>query len=128
MPSEFRSGSIYIRQSAELMKMGERVPGHPHKHDHTTFATSGVIKIEKFGQVHNLEGEPQFEESGDPKLVKLREITLTAGPHNWALIEASCWHSITCMSETASYACVYSHRIPDGDVTPEYTGWHDAYV
>lgn len=138
---EFRSGSIYIRQQPHLLETGHVVGGHKHNFDHTTFFFSGVWKVEQFGDVFDVLGNPVMAkrivdipnvgrtEVEEPARVKLREVTIRGGaPHSFLLIEADKYHVLTLMEGPGTYACVYSHRVPDGDVTPEYTGWNKAYV
>lgn len=127
---ELRSGSIFIRQADHLLETGTVIEGHKHNFDHTTFFLQGVWKVECFGDVYGSDGKtPRLDEFGDPLRVKLREVTIRGGaPHAFLLIEADKMHTMTLLEGPGCYACVYSHRIPEGDVTSEYTGWHQAYV
>jgi hypothetical protein len=69
-----------------------------------------------------------LDANGENLRVKLREITIQGGaPHAFVLIEADKYHRLTLVEGPGCYACVYSHRVPEGDVTPEYTGWPPAY-
>lgn len=120
---EFRSGSIYVRQTPHLLETGYVVEGHKHNFDHTTFFGQGVWKVECFGDVY-ADGK-----LCKGQLIKLREVTIRGGsPHSFLLIEADKHHTLTLIEGPGCYSCVYSHRTPEGDVTPEYTGWNDAYV
>jgi hypothetical protein len=75
------------------------------------------------------EFDPPPSEIDVPLRVKLREITIKGGaPGSFVLIEADKMHTLTLLEGPGTYACIYSHRTHDGDVTPEYTGWHPAYV
>jgi hypothetical protein len=126
---EFRSGSIFIRQSDQTLETGAVINGHTHNFDHTTFFTAGKWKVEVKGQVFDGDGKPMLDEQSKPLTHKVRERIIQAGkPFAWFLIEATMFHTLTLLEGPGCYACVYSHRVEDGDVTPEYNGWHDAYV
>lgn len=138
---EFRSGSIYVRQAPHLLETGHVISGHKHNFDHTTFFGQGTWKVEQFGDVFDGDGKPVMvkriiktpnvpdHEIEEQARVKLREVTIRGGaPHSFILIEADKYHTLTLLEGPGTYACVYSHRTHDGDVTPEYTGWNKAYV
>jgi hypothetical protein len=122
--AEYRQGSIFIRQCVDFMQAGETIEGHKHNFDHTTFFGTGLWKVECFGDVIGPDERPI-----DGQRVKLREVTIRGGSvHPFLLIQAGVEHRLTCLEGPGTYFCVYSHRTPEGDVTPEYNGWNDAYV
>lgn len=45
-----------------------------------------------------------------------------------ALIRAEVVHEIAALSDDAQFACVYSHREPQGDISGTVTGWYEAYL
>lgn len=121
---EVRSGSIYVRQADQLLATGAVISGHKHNFDHTTFFGQGLWKVECFGDVYDADSKPI-----EGQRVKLREVTIRGGaPGAFVLIEADKMHTLTLLEGPGCYACVYSHRTPEGDVTTEYTGWNAAYV
>lgn len=126
--SEYRQGSIFIRQAAQLLETGAVVEGHKHNFDHTTFFSSGLWKVECFGDVFDSNGKVLLDANGRPQRVKLREVTIRGGaPHAFLLIDADKYHTLTLLEGPGCYACLFSHRTTEGEVTPEYTGWHAAY-
>lgn len=136
---EYRSGNIFLRTHDFMLETGHVVEGHKHNFDHTTFFGAGRWLVEAFGEVFDEEGKLKFEFADDhvagefvkkakPVRVKLREVTIKGGhPHSHLLIEAGIYHRLTLLEGPGCYTCVYSHRLPDGEVTEEYTGWARAY-
>lgn len=102
-----RSGSIYVREPDHMLETGAVVAGHCHAFDHTTFFLAGLWQV-----------------TGDNGL----KVIIRGGtPGARLLIKADVKHELKCLQGPGCYACVYSHRTPAGDVTPEYTGWDAAY-
>lgn len=136
---EYRSGSIYMRAHDFMLETGHVVEGHCHNFDHTTFFFSGKWKVTAFAPVFDSDGKRvtssverviagEKRMSQEPVRQFVREIVIQGGfPHAWLLIEAQLEHRLELLEGPGCYACVYSHRTPDGDVTEQYTGWAKAY-
>ena len=108
---ESRSGSIYVREPNHMLETGTVIDGHLHNFDHTTFFLSGHWKVEMF--------------DGDKCIASVKVRGGTPGAR--LLIEANRKHRLELLQGPGCYACVYSHRTPEGDVITEYNGWHSAY-
>ncbi len=108
--SQNRTGSIYVREPDKMLPTGEVIDGHAHTFDHTTFFVTGLwlVSCEVDGKEFK-----QKVEGGHPG--------------SRLLIRANIKHRLEVLRGPACYACVYSHRTPDGEVVEEYTGWHGAY-
>lgn len=105
---EWASGNIFIRRN-RLSDVGDRVMGHKHKFDHTTF----IIK----GAVHVVATLP------DGRVI---ERDFEAGEH--FLTRADVLHEITATLPNTVFNCVYSHRDPQGRIVQTFNGWTEAYV
>jgi hypothetical protein len=130
---EYRSGSIYMRTHDFLLEEGSVVEGHCHNFDHTTFFFAGKWRVTAYAPIFAEDGKTRLlleDASGKKVPAKqfVREVIVQGGhPHAWLLIEAGLEHKLELIEGFGCYACVYSHRTPDGDVTEEYTGWAKAY-
>lgn len=102
------SGNIYIRP-VRLAKEGDILPGHKHNFDHTTFVISGRVKVVATCD-EGCHWEKEFD-SGEFFLVK----------KDWK-------HQITALTDGVRFACIYSHRTPQGEVTEKYDGFDNAYA
>jgi len=102
------SGSLRIRKWVDG-KEGDCIPGHGHKHNHTTFVMSGICRIE----ATLLDGS-KFDE------------TFIAPTH--APILAGVRHKLTAMVDGTEWWCVFSHRDFNGQVIEDSIGNEEAYV
>lgn len=108
-----RTGSIYVREPEHMLETGYVVEGHLHNFDHTTFFIAGLWHVECY------QGETD-------KLIM--DVQVRGGtPGARLLIRANDRHRLTLLEGPGNYACVYSHRVPNGEVVPEWTGWMHAY-
>ena len=99
----FACGNIYIRTN-DPMKAGQQVDGHAHNFDHATFVSAGAFRIHRGTEV-----------------IEVRAGELPV------LIAAGVEHTLIALEDNSVYLCIYSHRLPQGDVVQRYTGWIDAY-
>lgn len=99
---EHVSGNIFLRPN--IGGKGDKVGGHKHNFDHTTFIIRGSIHV-KFGC---------------PCQATYREETYQAGDH--FLVKAEIEHFIEFLEDNSLFYCVYSHRDPTGEVVQEYPG------
>lgn len=104
---EYVSGNILLRPN-KLAAIGDRMEGHTHNFDHTTFVTRGSFAAEG--------------RHPDGRVVKA---TVHAGQH--LLIKADWEHSFVALEPNSEFVCIYAHRTPQGDVVQEVTGWMEAY-
>ena len=104
---EIASGNIYFRPNW-LKKIGDKIDGHTHNFDHTTFFVSGRFKV-----IARKNGVVIAEE----------EIT---GPAI-RLILADVNHEIIALEENSYFLCVYAHRDPQGNVIERCEGYFRAY-
>lgn len=104
---EFVSGNIFIRKNAGMTK-DDKVGGHTHNFDHTTFVIKGSIHVAAL--------------CPDGRVI---DQDFCAPTH--FLVKAEVKHEITALEDGTEFWCVYSHRTPQGDVIQEHTGWGDAY-
>jgi len=110
-------GNIYVRPS-HLVQMGDRIQGHTHNFDHTTF----ILK----GGVHCKATLP------DGRVIE-RDFWALGHPNNsvntpgYCLIRKDVLHEFTALEDDTYMLCVYAHRNPQGEVVQQYTGWPDAY-
>ena len=105
---EFQCGNIFIRVGT-LKNVGDFLGGHSHNFDHATYITSGYAKVER--ELPNGKMESREVWAGELPL----------------LIKAGVRHNITALLPNTTYNCIYSHRLPQGEITQQYTGWQDAY-
>lgn len=125
---EYRSGSIFIRQPNHLLPTGHVVHGHEHSKPHTTFFPSGLWLVEQSAKSFNNDGTPDLDAKGLQKYHKLRSVKIRGGaPGSFLLIEADKRHRLELLEGPGLYMCVFSHYTPDGELSEEYTGWHEAY-
>jgi hypothetical protein len=110
---EWVSGNLYIRP-IRLNHTGDLVTGHEHNFDHTTIVFKGSVKVRKWLRTE------------DDQWLLVQEREFHAPAH--FLVEALAKHEITALSDKTECWCVYSHRLPQGDIVQSYTGWNDAYV
>ncbi len=101
--AEFVSGNLYIRQMW-FECAGEKIRGHAHNFDHTTYCVRGAIRIETL----DLTFEP------------VSERVLRAG--DWFLIPKQDRHRITALQPDSLAHCIYSHRDANGGVVQEFEG------
>lgn len=104
---EWISGNIFIR--ANEGNAGDRIDGHSHNFDHTTFVLKGRVRI----KCTMPDGSILEQECVPPSHV---------------LIPAQAMHEMTFLDDDSILYCVYSHRDPQGRVSVEYTGWREAYL
>jgi quercetin dioxygenase-like cupin family protein len=104
---EFASANIFIREM-RFEKAGNRVDGHAHHFDHTTYVVRGALRFEKLN-----------EEGSVIRTVDKR----ASDGRNWVLIEAGVKHRITALEDGSLGHCIYSHRNPQGEVVQEFDGW-----
>lgn len=104
---EWISGNIFIRPMR--LNAGGEIEGHTHNFDHTTIVIRGRWKI--------------TAELPDGRRI---EREFAAGSH--ALVKAGVKHGLQALEDDSEAWCVYAHRTPQGDVTQEYQGWHEAYL
>lgn len=106
-PPEIVSGNIFIRPNP-LAKKGEKVDGHKHNFDHTTFVIRGSVHV-KAKLPDGTIKEKDFE----------------AGDH--FLVRAEVEHEIEALEDNSLFYCIYSHRDPQGKITQVNDGWSPAY-
>lgn len=107
--SEFASGNIFLRR-VRLEKEQDKLPGHTHNFDHTTFVTKGRVHVLATCPDGCAPPLNQDFEAGDYFLVRA----------NWQ-------HEITALTDKVEFFCIYSHRNPQGEVVQAYNGWKEAY-
>ena len=117
---EYVSGNIFIRTQA-LMKLGQSVESHAHNFDHTTYVAKGAFRIEQLNPTHWVDGVPTA--FAVVRTVEKRAIEM----HNWVLVKAGIQHRLTALMDDSLYHCIYSHRIPSGEIVEEYDGWMGGY-
>jgi hypothetical protein len=147
---EWVSGNIFIRPMGGRsgLRPGAVVSGHTHSFDHTTIFFDGKWRVKKWLPVVREDGSPVAEEWA--QVVDFER----DGPFH-LLIEAHARHEFTFIgTPTAAWMepfvgklrpeeakafydrhsravgrawCVYSHRTPQGDISIDHTGWHEAY-
>lgn len=105
--AEYVSGNIFIRP-VKLPAKGDKIHGHKHNFDHTTFVTKGSVHVRATCD-EGCEKEQDFK----------------AGQH--FLVLANWEHEITALEDNVEFSCIYSHRTPQGEVVLEKTGWEEAY-
>jgi quercetin dioxygenase-like cupin family protein len=106
---EFQAGNVFIRTNERPLKQGEVVKGHSHHFDHVTYCTSGALRVER----------KLPDGRYDQTELRVGDLPL--------LIKAECYHTLTALEHQTGYHCIYSHRLPTGEITERYTGWADAY-
>lgn len=103
-------GNINIRPNF-LLKKGDKIEGHTHNFDHTTYIARGSVHIK-----------------GTKPDGTVAELTISCtDDYPFILVEKDVVHEITALVDDCVVHCVYAHRTPQGDVIQEYTGWDDAY-
>ena len=105
---EVASGNIFFRPNF-LKKAGDKVDGHKHNFDHTTFFLPGG----RFRVIARLNGVVIADE----------EIT---GPAI-RLILKDVEHEIIALVDDSVFFCVYSNRDPQGNVIERCEGYMPAY-
>lgn len=105
---ELVCGNIFVRPNP-LAKAGDRVDGHTHNFDHTTYVVKGAVHVRGV--------------CPDGRVI---ERDFSAG--DFCLIKAEVIHTITALMDDTLFHCIYAHRTPQGDVVQEFTGWGAAYV
>lgn len=104
---EMASGNIYLRP-AVLNHKGDKIHGHEHHFDHTTFIVAGKVHV--------------IATHGDER----KEGEFVAGQHFLVLAE---WeHEITALEDNTRFTCIYSHRDPQGEVVQVMTGWEGSIM
>lgn len=115
MPSGV-TGPLYFREPQSLLEPGFSTDGHYHRFDHVTLFTAGRWLVEcREGQ------------RGNGRL--LMKVELEGGtPGARLLIRADNWHRLTLLpGPKGCYVCIYPHRLENGDISVDYTGWEGAY-
>jgi quercetin dioxygenase-like cupin family protein len=102
--AEWASGNIYIRDNP-LAKAGDKVAGHKHNFDHTSYVVHGSVHVRAV--------------LPDGRII---ERDFYAG--QWFLVKKDVEHEITALEDRTLFHCIYSHRNPQGDVVQEHDGWH----
>lgn len=111
MNTEYVSGNIFVRQMV-IAKAGDRIAGHKHNFDHTTYIAHGSARIQRL----NDQG------------VVVKEIVKTSSQgFNWLLIKAGVEHVIIAEQDNTIVHCIYSHRDPQGEIILQYDGWTPSY-
>lgn len=106
------SGNIFIRPNV-LQLIGDKIDGHAHNFDHTTYVIRGSVRVEQL--------------DADGNVVRTVDKKASEG-HNWVLIKAGVIHRLTALEDDSEFHCIYSHRDAQGDVVLEATGWTEAYL
>jgi quercetin dioxygenase-like cupin family protein len=101
------SGNIFIRPNY-LETVGEKVDGHKHNFDHTTYIIKGSVHV-KAVMPDGSQKEKDF------------------GPGEWFLVRAGTEHEIVALEADTFFHCIYAHRDPQGRITQVNTGWDRAY-
>lgn len=102
------SGNIFIRPNY-LDNIGDKVDGHTHNFDHTTYVVKGKVHV-KATLPNGAVREKDFE----------------AG--EWFLVRADTTHEIVALTPDTLFHCIYAHRDPQGRITQVNTGWDTAYI
>jgi hypothetical protein len=121
---EYVSGNIFVRPNF-LEKTGDNISGHEHNFDHTSFVTRGSIHVVKWRKLYNDNGARMVRD-GQPAWLQVEAKDFSAGSH--FLVKAEERHEITALEDNSEFACIYSHRTPQGDVVQAYSGWDRAYA
>lgn len=105
---EYASGNIFLRR-VQLRRAGDKVHGHMHAFDHTTFVVRGRVHVDATCDKGCRPKSQDFE----------------AGQH--FLVRKDWRHEITALTDDVLFFCIYSHRTPQGEVVQVATGWREAY-
>lgn len=108
MKKTFVLGNIFIRPMP-LPKAGMVVNGHKHNFDHATQVLRGSILV-KAKRPDGTVIERRFDAP------------------DYFLVRADTEHEITALADNTLAWCVFSNRMPDGEVVQQYTGWEEAYM
>ena len=104
-------GNIFIRPN-HLVNAGDKIQGHTHNFDHTTYVVRGTIKITRTTPL------------GD-----VREVTINSTDnYPFIMIRAEDTHELEAIVDDSMFHCIYAHRTPQGDVVQEYNGWTESNV
>lgn len=105
--SEYISGNIFIRAHETPMKKGDKVIGHRHNFDHTTYINRGTMKI-------TLLNATEIDPLGNPLEASIdKEMVVdSTDTTNWALILKGRFHILEALKDDTVYHCIYSHQMP----------------
>jgi quercetin dioxygenase-like cupin family protein len=107
--TELVLGNIFIRPNILALK-GDKVDGHTHNFDHTTYVVRGSFRITR------------VRPDGDVKTIEVK----STQDYPFVMIRAQDKHELVALEDNSVFHCIYAHRTPQGDVVQEYNGWSEA--
>lgn len=99
--TERQSGNVFIRE-VKLPSVGDAIPSHCHKYDHTMFFMKGK------GKITTTRMDGSIEKS------------VIAAPAD-VLVEKGVLHGVEALTSNVYFCCVFPHRDSVGTITDEPT-------